>query len=88
MEALIRNVQKIREGTAFDYEYTMLRQDGSRFFGLNIARPIIKDGRVVGSTGIVTDISELKAAQEALRKNEALLQSILQAAPIGVGSRP
>ncbi len=85
MEALVRNVQKIREGVAFDYEYTMLRRDGSRFFGLNIARPIIKDGRVVGSTGIVTDISELKAAQEALRKNEALLQSILQAAPIGVG---
>ena len=85
MEALVRNVQKIREGVAFDYEYTMLRRDGSRFFGLNIARPIVKDGRVVGSTGIVTDISELKAAQEALRKNEALLQSILQAAPIGVG---
>ncbi len=85
MEALVRNVQKIREGATFDYEYIMMRRDGSRFFGLNMGRPIIKEGRVVGSTGIVTDISELKAAQEALRKNEALLQSILQAAPIGVG---
>ncbi len=50
-----------------------------------MARPIIKDGRVVGSSGIVTDVSELKRVQEALRKNEALLGSILQAAPIGVG---
>ena len=63
----------------------MVRKDGSRFAALNTARPLMHDGRVVGSTGIVTDISELKAAQEALRKNEALLQSILQAAPIGVG---
>ena len=63
----------------------MLRRDGSRFVGLNMARPMIKDGRVVGSTGVVTDISDLKKAQEALRKNEALLQGILQAAPIGVG---
>jgi PAS domain S-box-containing protein len=63
----------------------MLRRDGSRFVGLNMARPMIKDGRVVGSTGVVTDISDLKKAQEALRKNEALLQGILKAAPIGVG---
>jgi len=85
MEALARNVQKIREGAAFDYEYVMLRRDGSRFIGLNMARPMIKNGRVVGSTGVITDISELKQVQEALRKNEALLGSILRAAPIGVG---
>jgi PAS domain S-box-containing protein len=84
-DALARNVRKIREGTALDYEYAMLRRDGSQFFGLNMARPIIKDGRVVGSTGIITDVSDLRKVQEALRKNEALLGSILQAAPIGVG---
>jgi len=39
----------------------------------------------VGSTGVVTDITDLKQAQEALRKNEALLGSILRTAPIGVG---
>jgi PAS domain S-box-containing protein len=85
MEALAHNVRKIREGAAFDHEYIMLRRDGSRFFGLNAARPMIKDGRVVGSTGVITDISELKRVQEALRKNEALLGSIVRAAPIGVG---
>ncbi len=84
-EALVRHIRMIRDGSAFNYEYVMLRRDGSRFYGLNMARPIIKDGRVVGSSGIVTDISELKQVQEALRKNEALLGSILRAAPIGVG---
>ena len=85
-EKLVRHVQRVRqEGMTIDQEYTMLRRDGSRFVGLNMARPMMKDGRVVGSTGVVTDISDLKKAQEALRKNEALLQGILQAAPIGIG---
>ncbi len=38
----------------------------------------------MGSTGVCTDISALKEAQTALRKNEAMLQSILQAGPIGI----
>ena len=85
-DTLIRHMQRIRqEGSIIYQEYTMVRKDGSRFAALNMARPLMHEGRVIGSTGVVTDISELKAAQEALRKNEALLKSILQAAPIGVG---
>ena len=85
-DTLFRHVQRVRqEGSIIYQEYTMVRKDGSRFAALNMARPMMHEGRVIGSTGIVTDISELKAAQEALRKNEALLKSILQAAPIGVG---
>ena len=66
-------------------EYCLVRTDGTRFTGLVMARPMMKDGRVAGTTGVVSDISDLKKAQEALRKNEALLQGILQAAPIGIG---
>ena len=85
-ETAIRNTRSIREGTPLVYqEYTMLRRDGSRFPTLTRSRPMVRNGRIVGSSGIVTDISELKRVQEALRKNEALLGSILQAAPIGVG---
>jgi len=85
-ELMMRNVKSIREGTPLVYqEYTMLRKDGSRFPALTRSRPLVRDGRIVGSTGIVTDISELKRAQEALRKNEALLASILKTAPVGVG---
>jgi len=83
---MMRNMQLIREGAPLVYqEYTMLRRDGSRFAALTRSRPLVRDGRIIGSTGIVTDISELKQAQKALRKNEALLASILRAAPIGVG---
>ena len=85
-ETAIRNTRSIREGTPLVYqEYTMLRRDGSRFQTLTSSRPMVQNGRIVGSSGTVTDISELKRVQEALRKNEALLGSILKAAPIGVG---
>ena len=46
---------------------------------------MIKDGQVAGSRGVCTDISALKEAQSALRENEAMLQSILRAAPVGIG---
>ena len=85
-ETAIRNTRSIRQGTPLVYqEYTMLRRDGSRFPTLTRSRPTVQNGRIVGSSGTVTDISELKRVQEALRKNEALLGSILKAAPIGVG---
>ena len=66
-------------------EYSLVRTDGTRFTGLVMARPMMRVGRVAGTTGVVSDISDLKKTQEALRKNEALLQGILKAAPIGVG---
>ena len=85
-ETAIRNTRSIREGTPLVYqEYTMLRRDGSRFPTLTRSRPTVRNGLIAGSSGTVTDISELKRVQEALRKNEALLGSILKAAPIGVG---
>jgi PAS domain S-box-containing protein len=85
-ETAIRNTRSIREGTPLVYqEYTMLRRDGSRFPTLTRTRPTVRNGLIVGSSGTVTDISELKRVQDALRKNEALLGSILKAAPIGVG---
>jgi PAS domain S-box-containing protein len=67
-EKLVRHVQMVRqEGMIIDQEYTMLRTDGSRFVGLNRARPMMKDGRVVGSTGVVTDITDQKKAADILR---------------------
>ena len=85
-EIALKRAQGVRQGDAVNYiEYTFLRKDGTKFPGLLMARPLIRDGQVVGSTGVVTDITELKRVQEALRKNEALLGSILRTAPVGVG---
>jgi len=44
-----------------------------------------KSGRVIGSFGILQDITDRKKVEEALRKSEATLQSIFRSAPTGIG---
>jgi two-component system NtrC family sensor kinase len=42
-------------------------------------------GRIVGTLSSGQDITDRKRAEEALRRSEATLQSILRAAPVGIG---
>ena len=80
-----RRSQAVREDKPLPYmDYTFVRKDGSRFPGLLMSKPVKRNGQVVGLMGVVTDISALKEAQTALRKNEAMLQSILKAVPVGI----
>ena len=84
-DAAKRRSQAVREDQGLPYtDYTFVRKNGSRFPGLLMSKPVKQNGQVVGSMGVVTDISELKDAQSALRKNEAMLQSILKAVPVGI----
>jgi PAS domain S-box-containing protein len=47
-----------------------LRRDGSAFWGLVSASPIVsRDGGLVGTVGMVTDITERKRAEERLRRS-------------------
>jgi PAS domain S-box-containing protein/putative nucleotidyltransferase with HDIG domain len=51
-------------------EYAALRADGSTFPILLSSSPIYRGDEVVGLRGIITDITEQKQAQEALRRSE------------------
>ncbi|NIR15573.1 MAG: PAS domain S-box protein, partial [Desulfobacterales bacterium] len=53
-----------------DHEYIGLRKDGSTFPVLIYSAPIFKKDQPVGVRGIVLDITERKAFEEALRKSE------------------
>ena len=61
----------------------MWRKDGTCFPAEYVARPIIKDGAVTG--GIVTfrDITERRAAAEALRASRDRLDLVLRSASLG-----
>lgn len=63
------------------YEYRMIRKDGSTFPAVVYPAPIVKDGNVLGWRGIVVDISERKAAEEALQESEKTLQVFINAIP-------
>lgn len=43
-----------------------------------------KDGNIIGVLGSYGDITEIKRANEILRRNEQLLNSMMQTAPLGV----
>ena len=49
-------------------EYRMIRKDGSTFPAMVYAAGIERDGKLVGWRGIVTDITERKASEKALKQ--------------------
>ncbi len=68
------------------FETRTRRKDGSIIWTAINSR-IVRDaeGRTLFIEGIVDDITEQVEAQEKLKQNEALLKSVLEAAPIGIG---
>lgn len=58
-------------------EYQMLRKDGSTFPAVVYPAQIVREGKVVGQRGIISDISEHKRAEEAMRlAKEAALEAV------------
>ena len=70
-----------RPGTSQDLRFR--RRDGTQLWGLVSSSPILgKDGALVGTVGMVTDITERKRAEEQLRRSAdrlAMLHDIDQA---------
>jgi PAS domain S-box-containing protein len=58
-------------------EYTALRRDGSTFPVLIFSSLLVEDGTPVGLRGIIVDISDLRRAEEALRRQEEKERLIL-----------
>jgi PAS domain S-box-containing protein len=70
-----------RKGVRDRYERRYLRKDGTWLWTLVSATPVFKNDEFVGSFAMVTDISERKGAEEALRKSERLYRTIVETAP-------
>jgi PAS domain S-box-containing protein len=68
------------------FETRTRRKDGSIIWTAINSR-IVRDaeGRTLFIEGIVEDITQQVEVQEKLKRNEALLKSVLEAAPIGIG---
>lgn len=69
--------KRILGGEKITAETVMLDKNGRPHHVEFSSTPIIKDGVVVGTRGIIRDITERKKAQEKLKESEATLRSII-----------
>jgi len=79
------NVIKILRGEATGAcEYTAKRKDGSTFPVITYSVPIIHENIPVGLRGVLVDISERKAAEQATLKALSLLKATLESTADGL----
>lgn len=78
-------VRKRREGGRGSYEMEITRKDGSRII-VNISPQLITDieGNIDGSFGVITDITERKRAEEALRESQEKLRTVFDSIGDGI----
>jgi len=65
-------------------EYTGVRVDGTQFPVIVYGAPIINKGENIGTRGIIIDISERKAMENALRESESKYKTLIENSQDGI----
>jgi PAS domain S-box-containing protein len=80
-EILADQLARRRRGLRAPYEITWRRKDGTPLQTILSPQPVLgQDGEFLGSFAVVTDISRLKQAEEAIRDSEARYRTLFEAA--------
>ncbi len=76
---LERNIRRLLNGEVLaGGEYTAQRKDGTTFPAVVSASAIIADGRPVGLSGIILDVSEIRRSRDLLRKSQERYRQLLE----------
>ena len=71
-----------KRGEARVFETLLCRKDGETIPVILAGTPVLdEDGEFVGTVGAVTDITERKRAEEALRESETFLRQVIDTSP-------
>jgi PAS domain S-box-containing protein len=71
------NVERRARGIAEQHDFRLRRRDGSELWTAMSTSPIFDDaGRYAGALAMVTDITERRRGEEALRRSEARFRSL------------
>ncbi len=74
----------VADGVPYDLELALIRADGQRIWVRTIGRPVLDDGRVVRVGGNISDVTERKRIEEALRASDQLFHSGFDDSPTGM----
>ena len=85
-DRLLDNIKKafVEKGREGGMEYTALRRDGTTFPIVIYSSPLTENGEIKGVRGLIVDISERKAMEEALRKSEEHYRHVIQSLQEGL----
>ena len=74
----------VAAGVPYDLELGLIRADGQRVWVRTVGRPVIDDGRVVRVGGNISDVTERKRVEEALRASDQLFHDGFDYSPTGM----
>ncbi len=78
-DRMMVDMARVLNGEQVGANYSILRQDGTKFPALTHAAPIVRDGQVVGLRGVCVDITELKTLENELKSaNEQLERRVAE----------
>jgi two-component system cell cycle sensor histidine kinase/response regulator CckA len=84
-EIVNEQTEQRKDGKKSSYELSWTSKDGRVVNTLTSGSPITDpEGRLIGSFGVITDITEIKRAQKALRESEEKLRAVFESAADGV----
>ncbi|HET9908976.1 MAG TPA: PAS domain S-box protein [Anaerolineales bacterium] len=66
------------------FEYAYRSKDGRVYIAETIVSPIIEDGVVVGTRGVLRDITDRLKVEQEIKEQKDLLDSLLQQSPIAM----
>jgi len=73
----MKTFESLPPGVMDPYEFRVKAEDGSVRFVQTSSRPIWEDGRMIGITGIMVDITARKRAETGLYQNMLFLQKLI-----------
>ena len=75
---LIEALNNLANRDSFELEHRYYMKDGSSRWVRSSAKPIFKEGKMIGGIGVLSDINERKLAEEHLRQSELRYKSFFE----------